>query len=76
MMNLRYNHVARRFDCCKDSKYITTHTCGTRFNLYCYNEDIFVVGRIEYHNLNGYYFIGDDNASVVYLYDGLKGMCE
>ena len=72
MYALRYNPVTERFDCYKGSKYITTLTCGTRFNLYCDDEDVFVAGRIEHHSTHGYYFICDE-GDVTYLYSGLKG---
>ena len=72
MYALRYNPATERFDCYKDSKYITTLKCGTRFNLYCYDEDVFVEGRIEYHNVNGYYFICHVGY-VTYLYNGMLG---
>lgn len=75
MLTLRYNPASMRFDCYKGSKYITTLTCGTRFNLYCDDEDIFVAGRIEHHNTNGYYFI-DDKEYVTYLYSGMQGILE
>ncbi len=51
---------------------MATLTCGTRFNLYCDDEDIILEGRIEYHNTNGYYFICDE-GDVTYLYSGMQG---
>ena len=72
MLTLRYNHASERYDCYKGSKYITTLTCGSRFNLYCDDEDVLVEGRIEYHNVNGYYFICEDGF-VTCLYNGLQG---
>ena len=72
MLTLRYNHASERYDCYKGSKYITTLTCGTRFNLYCDDEVILVAGRIEHHNTNGYYFRCDEGY-VTYLYNGMQG---
>lgn len=72
MVTLKYNPTTERFDCYKGSKHITTLTCGIKFNLYCDDEDRFVVGRIEHHNTNGYYFICEDRY-VMYLYNGMIG---
>ena len=72
MLTLRYNPSTERYDCYKDSKYITTLACGSRCNLYLDDEGIFVAGRIEHHNTNGYYFICHEGY-VTYLYSGLKG---
>ena len=72
MLTLKYNPASERFDCHKGSEYLTTLTSGTKFNLYCDDEDILVAGRIEYHNVNGYYFICHDGF-VTYLYNGMIG---
>ena len=72
MYALRYNPASMRYDCYKGSKYITTLTCGSRFNLYSDDEDILVAGRIDYHNINGYYFICHEGY-VTYLYNGMLG---
>ena len=49
-----------------------TLTSGTKFNLYCDDEEIIVAGSIEHHSTHGYYFV-DDNGYVMHLYSGLKG---
>ena len=72
MLALRYNPASERFDCYENSECVATLTCGTRFNLYADDEDITVAGRIEHHNINGYYFICDEGC-VTYLYDGMQG---
>lgn len=55
MLTLKYNPASERFDLYSQSgKQIATLTCGTRFNLYCDDEDVLVAGRIEHHNVNGY----------------------
>lgn len=72
MLNLRYNPATGRFDCYENGRCVDTLICGTRFNLYCDDEDILVAGRIEHHNINGYYFI-DDDGFVNYLYNGMQG---
>ncbi len=76
MLTLKYNPASMRYDCYKGSKYITTLTCGTRFNLYCDDEGMLVAGRIEYHSIYGDYFIGDDEISIMYLYSGLEGVLQ
>ena len=72
MLTLKYNPASMRYDCYKGSDYIITLTCGTKFNLYCDDEDVLVEGRIEYHNTNGYYFICHEGY-VTYLYNGMQG---
>lgn len=72
MLTLRYNPASKRYDCYEDGKYVVTLMCGSRFNLYCDDEDTFVVGSIEYHNVNGYYFICDEGY-VMYLHDEMIG---
>lgn len=71
MLTLRYNPATLRFECCEDNV-IYPLTSGTKFNLYCDDEDIVVAGRIEHHNVNGYYFI-DTQGYVTYLYSGMLG---
>ena len=61
-----------RYDCYENGEYMATLTCSTKFILYCDDEDILVAGRIEHHNINGYYFI-DDDGFVNYLYNGMQG---
>ena len=74
MLTLKYNPASERFDLySKSGKQIATLTCGTRFNLYCDDEDVLVAGRIEHHNVNGYYFICDEGF-VTYLYNGMLGV--
>ena len=72
MLTIKYNPASERFDCYKDKHIVHPLTCGTRFNLYCDDEDIFVAGRIEHHNTNGYYFICHEGY-VTYLYSGMQG---
>lgn len=72
MLTLKYNPASERFDCYENGKCVATLTCGTRFNLYADDEDITVAGRIEHHNINGYYFICDEGY-VTYLYNGMQG---
>ncbi len=72
MLALRYNPASERFDCYENSECVATLTCGTRFNLYCDDEDVLVEGRIEHHNTNGYYFICHEGF-VTYLYNGMLG---
>lgn len=72
MLTLKYNPATERFDCYEDKHIVHTLTCGTRFNLYCYDEDVMVAGRIEHHNTNGYYFICHEGY-VTYLYNGMLG---
>lgn len=72
MLTLRYNPASMRYDCYKDKHIVYTLTCGTRFNLYCDDEDIVVAGRIESYNVNGYYCICHDGF-VTYLYNGMIG---
>jgi len=72
MITLRYNPATLRYDCYKDIHVVHTLTCGTTFNLYCDDEGILVAGRIEHHNVNGYYFICDEGY-VTYLYNGMQG---
>ena len=50
MLTLKYNPASMRYDCYENGDYMDTLTCGSRFNLYCDDEDTFVVGRIEHHN--------------------------
>lgn len=69
---VRYNPASERFDCYDTNEYITTLTCGSRFNLYVEDEDIIVAGRIEHHSEYGYYFI-DGDGYVTYLYSGMTG---
>ena len=71
MLTLRYNPATSRYDCYKGEHIVYTLKCGTRFNLYCDDEDMLVAGRIEYNN-NGYYFI-DKQGYVTYLYNGIQG---
>lgn len=75
MLTLRYNPASMRYDCCKGEHIVHTLTCGTRFNLYCDDEDILVAGRIEHHNTNGYYFICDEGY-VTYLFNGMQGILD
>ena len=72
MLALRYNPASERYDCYKDKYIVHTLTCGTRFNLYCDDEVILVAGRIEHHNVNGYYFICDEGY-ITYLYNEMLG---
>ena len=72
MLTLRYNPASMRYDCYENGEYVTTLTCGTKLNLYCDDEDIFVAGRIEHHNTNGYYFICRKGYAT-YLYNGMQG---
>ena len=73
MLTLRYNIAYQRFDLLsQNGEQIDTLTCGSRFNLYCDDEDVMVVGRIEHHNTNGYYFICHEGY-VTYLYNGMLG---
>ena len=72
MLTLKYNPATMRFDCYNSGECVATLTCGTRFNLYFDDEDVLVAGKIEYHNVNGYYFICDEEF-VAYLYEGLQG---
>ena len=72
MLTLRYNPAYARYDCYDNGEYVSTLTCGTRFNLYADDEDIFVAGRIEHHNVNGYYFICHEGY-VTYLYSEMQG---
>ncbi len=73
MLTLRYNPSSCRYDCYDKCHKIETLTCSSRFNLYCEDEDVIVAGRIEHNNTYGYYFIGDDEITLLYLYDGLQG---
>lgn len=73
MLTLRYNPATSRYDCYKGKHIVHTLTCGSRFNLYFDDEDMLVVGRIEYHSTYGYYWIGDDEIGVMYLSNGLQG---
>lgn len=73
MLILKYNPASGRFDCYKGSKYITTLTCGSKFNLYCDDEDRLVAGTIEHHSIHGYYFIDDGGISIIYLHNGIQG---
>lgn len=72
MLILKYNPASERFDCYEGNEYVTTLTCGTRFNLYSDDEDMLVAGTIEHDNVNGYYFI-DNEGYVTYLYEGMQG---
>ena len=72
MLTLRYNPATLRYDCYNGNEYVVTLTCGSRFNLYCDDEDVFVAGRIEHHNINGYYFICHEGY-VTYLCNGMLG---
>ena len=72
MLTLRYNPASERFDCYENGEYIAILTCGTRFNLYCDDEDIILEGRIDYHNINGYYFVCYEGY-VTYLYSEMQG---
>lgn len=72
MLTLRYNPATSRYDCYKGEHIVYTLTCGSRFNLYSDDEDVFVAGRIEHHNINGYYFIFEAGY-VMYLYNGIQG---
>lgn len=67
MLTVRHNPATLKFDCYKGQSIIPTLTCGTRFNL-CDDEDIFVAGRIEYHNVNGYYFICGEGFVTYFIY--------
>lgn len=73
MYVVRYNPATLRFDCYKGHSIITTLTCGTKFNLYCDDEEVLVQGKIEYHNTNGYYFICDKQGYITYLHNGMLG---
>ena len=72
MLTLKYNPASMRYDCYENGDCMDTLTCGSGFNLYCDDEDTFVVWRIEYHNVNGYYHICKDGY-VTYLYNGMQG---
>ena len=72
MLTLRYNPSTERYDCYKDKHIVHPLACGSRCNLYLDDEGIFVAGRIEHHNINGYYFICDE-GDVTYLYSGMQG---
>lgn len=72
MLTLRHNPATLRFNCYKGHSIITTLTCGTKFNLYSDDEDMLVKGKIEYHNVNGYYFI-DNEGYITYLHNGMLG---
>ena len=72
MLTLRYNPASMRYDCYDNGEYMATLTCGSRFNLYCDDEEGVVAGRIEHHNTNGYYFICHEGY-VTYLYNGMLG---
>lgn len=53
-LNASNDSEAGHFDCYKDGKYVITLTCGMQFNLYGYNDNIIVVGRVKHHNANNY----------------------
>ena len=53
MLTLRYNPATERYDCHENGECVSTLTCGSRFNLYCDDEEVVVAGRIEHHNTNG-----------------------
>ncbi len=72
MLTLRYNPASMRYDCYENGDYVDTFTCGTRFNLYVMMRILFVAGRIEHHNANGYYFRCHEGY-VTYLYSGMQG---
>lgn len=63
-----------RFDCYNalTDEYESTLTCGNPFMIIDDDADEEVSGRIEYHNTNGYHWVGIDNT-VVYLDNGIKG---
>lgn len=73
MLTLRYNPATSRYDCYKGEHIVHTLTRSSRFNIYCDDEDVFVAGRIEHHNINGYYFICHEGY-VTYLYNGMQGI--
>ncbi len=74
MLTLRYNPASCRYDLLsKNGKQMHTLTCGSRFNLYDDECNELVAGRIEHNNTYGYYFLGDDEITVLYLYNGLQG---
>ena len=72
MLTLRYNPATSRYDYYKGEHIVHTIICSSRFNIYCGDEGTLVAGRIEYHNINGYYFI-DDKEYVTHLYNGIQG---
>jgi len=72
MLILKYNPATLRYDCYENNEYVATLTSGTKFNLYCEDEDKVAKGRIEHHNEHGYYFI-DSEGYVTYLYHGMLG---
>ena len=52
MLTLRYNPASERYDCYDNGEYVSTLTCGTRFNLYADDEDIFVLSTDLPNNQN------------------------
>ena len=73
MLTLKYNPVSYRYDLHSlKGKQMHNLACGSRCNLYLDDEGIFVAGRIEHHNTNGYYFICHEGY-VTYLYNGMQG---
>jgi len=72
MLTLRYNPATLRYDCYESNEYVITLSCGTKFNLYCDDEEVLVSGTIEHHNTNGYYFICEQGY-VTYLHSGMLG---
>ncbi len=43
MLTLKYNPASMRYDCYENGDCMDTLTCGSGFNLYCDDEDTFVV---------------------------------
>ena len=60
---LKKNQETGRFECYNGltDEYMQTLNCGNPFMLIPEDEDLEIPGRIEYHNIDGYYWIDSED---------------
>lgn len=72
---LKFNDEIKRFDCYNalTDEYIHTLICGNPFMLIPEDEDLEIPGRIEYHNVHGYYWTDSEDFTFQKLENGMRG---
>ncbi len=72
---LQINSSSNEYNCyhAVSNKFIQTLIAGDSFILISDEDDEEIAGRIEYHSLNGYYWIDSENSTRRKLTNNMRG---
>ena len=72
---LKKNQETGRFECYNGltDEYMQTLNCGNPFMLIPEDEDLEIPGRIESHNIDGYYWMDSEDSTRQKLENGMRG---